>query len=363
MICLLCLGCTKEQTVKISVKNPTEQDRKQETLELVWNKLQAQLPVLDAANAVVTDAAGEEIPSQVVFNGGELPVGLIFQADVKAQDEAVYFVKAGTPAKYKTQIFGRLVPERKDDFAWENNRIAYRMYGPALEATGEISNGIDVWVKRTDELVVDDWYKKDDYHRDHGQGLDCYKVGRTLGAGAMAPYIDTLLVLGNNFISSEILDEGPLRIRFLLKYAPYGVDSVEWQETRTITLDANTPFNKIEELYRGNFEVMPVAAGIVMREGGEQLQEAAEGVIGYWEPENGNDGHTAIGVIFPNGASAVTVGSGGHLLALSEAGNGVPFVYYAGAGWSKNGFENAGEWFALLKDEAVRLGSPLVVSY
>ena len=48
------------------------------------------------------------------------------------------------PAQESAKVFGRHVPERKDDFAWENDRIAFRMYGPALEADGEISSGIDV---------------------------------------------------------------------------------------------------------------------------------------------------------------------------------------------------------------------------
>jgi len=49
---------------------------------------------------------------------------------------------------------GRLVPERKDDFTWENNRSAFRLYGPALKATGEISNGMDFWAET---------YRKADY--------------------------------------------------------------------------------------------------------------------------------------------------------------------------------------------------------
>ena len=31
------------------------------------------------------------------------------------------------------KVYGRHVPERKDDFAWENEYAAFRMYGPALK--------------------------------------------------------------------------------------------------------------------------------------------------------------------------------------------------------------------------------------
>jgi len=29
--------------------------------------------------------------------------------------------------------------------AWENDRIAFRTYGPALQATGEKAVGYDIW--------------------------------------------------------------------------------------------------------------------------------------------------------------------------------------------------------------------------
>ena len=50
------------------------------------------------------------------------------------------------------------VPERKDDFVWENDKVAYRVYGPALQAMGEITSGIDVWSKRVPDLIVNAWY-------------------------------------------------------------------------------------------------------------------------------------------------------------------------------------------------------------
>jgi hypothetical protein len=47
---------------------------------------------------------------------------------------------------------------------------------------------MDFWAKKTESLIIDKWYKDDlagvaSYHEDHGEGLDFYKVGRTLGLG------------------------------------------------------------------------------------------------------------------------------------------------------------------------------------
>ena len=109
----------------------------------------------------------------------------------------------GTPKPIVPKTFARFVPERKDDFAWENDMAAYRVYGPAL-ADENPSNGIDLWLKKTEELVVDSFYKADlqygkSYHDDHGQGVDCYKVDHTLGAGGVAPYVNGELLIRQSF--------------------------------------------------------------------------------------------------------------------------------------------------------------------
>lgn len=356
-------ACCAEKNMKISVKNTTDLSRTDETVTLPWETVSAALPGVEKSNVMVYDANNREITSQVIFNGGEKPEALIFQATVSPNAEAVYNVKLGTPAAYAPKAFGRLVPERKDDFAWENNLVAHRIYGPALEATGEISNGIDVWVKKTEELLIDVWYKTGDYHKDHGKGMDCYKVGRTLGAGAMAPYVDGKLVLGNNFTNAQVLDNGPLRISFKLDYAPYKAGEAELTETRVFSLDANSRFNKVEETYANAPAGMEVAAGLVSRpQPSDTLMDAAAGLLGYWEPQNNdnnmNNGHVALGLIFPQGAKEV-VNKDGHFLAIADYRNGEPFVYYLGSGWSKGGLESPAAWFEMMKNERIKLQNPL----
>jgi hypothetical protein len=94
------------------------------------------------------------------------------------------------PSDFAPKTYARFVPERYDDFAWENDRIAFRVYGKALEKVpDEMAHGQDVWAKRTSEMVINKWYKSCDYHVDHGQGLDFYDVGFSLGSGSSDPYI------------------------------------------------------------------------------------------------------------------------------------------------------------------------------
>lgn len=360
-------GCSKEQVVSVAVKNETELSRNLETVEVCWKQLSAKLQGINGNNVVVYNAEGQEIPSQVIFKGGKEPVALIFQATVQPNAETKYTVKIGQPATYTKQAYGRFVPERMDDYAWENNLVGHRMYGPALEATGEISNGIDTWVKRTGELLIDEWYKTGNYHKDHGKGMDCYKVGRTLGSGAMAPYIDGKIVLANNYIKQQTLDNGPIRISFRLDYAPFKAGEAELTETRIISLDANSHFNKIEEIYAGAPQDMPVAAGIVTRpEPGDTLMDASNGAVAYWEPQNNdngdNNGHIGIGMIFPDRLTDV-VAENGHLLALTTYPKaGEPFIYYMGTGWSKADVGSAAQWFEMINHENTRVKNPLVVN-
>ena len=178
-----------ESGTTVSVKNPSAFDR-HEIVEIPANKL----PMLPENKTYqIVTRSGEILPSQLTYDGK-----LIFQTNIKAAETISYIIKTGTPTDFPTHTYGRFITERKDDFAWENDRVAFRIYGPALIETDGPSNGIDLWYKRTSNMIIDKWYKDDiagvrSYHEDHGEGLDDYKVGRTLGAGMMAPYITILL--------------------------------------------------------------------------------------------------------------------------------------------------------------------------
>ncbi|MDR1274725.1 MAG: DUF4861 domain-containing protein [Odoribacteraceae bacterium] len=357
-------GCAKKQVITITVKNTTELPREKETVEIPWQEVAARYAGWTATGVIITDAEGFELPSQVLYGGDGTPRSIIFQASAAPGATSAYMMLRGAPAEYARQVFGRFVPERYDDFAWENALVAFRVYGPALEATGEISNGIDAWVKSSRQLVLDDWYATGDYHRDHGHGLDCYKVGRTLGAGAMAPLVDGALVLGNNFMAYNIVDQGPLRLSFELTYAPYAVGGSVVTERRLITLDANSRFNRVEERYE-NAAAMDVAAGIVLREGeGTMWTDAENGVVAYWEPRNNDNdddnGHTAVALLFPSGVKGIERVEG-HLAGIVGYAPDAPCVYYAGTGWSKGGIETPDAWQQHVADELTKLKNPLEV--
>ena len=65
--------------------------------------------------------------------------------------------------------------------------------------------------------MIDDWFKKMDYHHNYGEGMDCYKVGGTLGGGALVPYsAGETFVIGDNWASFQHICDGPIRTRLSL---------------------------------------------------------------------------------------------------------------------------------------------------
>ena len=97
-----------------------------------------------------------------------------------------------------------------DDIAWENDRIAFRIYGPALQHNPKehSGSGIDVWVKSVRKLVVNDWYHSKDYHHDHGTGLDMYEVGLSRGAGGLGVWDAGKLWNSKDWVTYKMLDKG-----------------------------------------------------------------------------------------------------------------------------------------------------------
>ncbi len=360
---LLLVSCSPSLTVEVS--NSTSIERDDETVEIAWSDL-ATLKGITPSTVVVIDHDGEQIPSQVIYHGEPEPQALIFQVDVDPQEQVLYKIKVGKRDNYPTEAYGRQVPERYDDYAWENNKVCYRLYGPALETSKEklVSPGIDVWVKNKEKLIIDEWYARGDYHHNYGDGMDCYKVGVTLGSGASAPLINgRLWYMNHNYQSYQTLDNGPIRTTVRLTYAPFSADSTEVSLTKIISLDANQRFNRMENSYTGAFDELPIAAGFV-RHAVKQIVIGAdwlalcEAVSDSKEPARDGDLYEA--VILPTGE--MVADTLGHAVAITRVKSGVPMVYYAGSGWSLGGVEDMDEWQEEIAAARAAIVAPLTVT-
>lgn len=315
-------------------------------------------PLGKGAFKVLNAATGREVPYQVLTEGTGRPVKILLDIPLKAGASATVRFVEGQPAPVAAKTYGRYVPERKDDFAWENDRVAFRMYGKALEATPkEMAYGVDFWNKRTENLVINKWYKRANYHKDEGEGLDYYHVGLTLGAGGIAPYLEDSIWFSRNYTGHRTLDSGPLRTTFELSYDAWQVGGKPVTVTKTVSLDAHAQLSKMQVRYS---QSLPVAIGIIKRkEPGAILLQEANGVMGYWEPQHGADGTTGIGCIVLAPVKEMKVEKG-HVLAVSATDGGGAITYYTGGAWDKAGLiKDADQWFRYLQEQAETLRQPV----
>ncbi|TDQ10948.1 DUF4861 family protein [Pedobacter metabolipauper] len=360
---VLCTALTA-QTISINLTNPGNFSRNKEVVSINWKDLVSKDPKLKADNFKVIDAATKkEVPFQLEYKGLNTVQNLLVQVTIGPDQVIRLTLIPGKPSIFPVAAFGRYVPERMDDFAWENDKMAFRAYGKALESTKENAFGMDVWAKRTDKMIINDWYKTGDYHKDHGDGLDYYSVGFTLGAGDIAPYINQSIIFSKNYRTWKVLDQGPLRFTFQLGYEDWNVDGKMVKVLKTILLDAGSQLNRVEAVYSFSGAAdLPVVMGIVKRKDpGSVMMNEVDGIMGYWEPQHGDDGTIGVGVLSLQ-KPAMMSAENGHLLTHSSAKNGEPVVYYSGAAWSKStDIKTAEQWFRYLNSFQLKLEKPVVV--
>ena len=351
-----CAPAADATPITVTVSNPSGMQR-QEVVELDAASVFQRLGISGGRQFVVKNALGFEAPYQLTYDGK-----LLIEACVAPKGQATYTITKGEPSVFVNTCYGRMYPERVDDIAWENDRGAYRCYGPALQRSGEDAFGNDVWVKNTPDLVVESRYynelvNKLSYHVDRGHGLDCYKVGPTLGCGTPA------LINGDNIVfpycwkEYELLDNGPLRFTVRLKYNPskYGNDQ-NVVETRILSIDKGSNFNKMTVWYDGLTAPADVASGVVIHTEDTESVVLGKNYVQYADPTDNPKGQNFqiyVAAIFPEGVDQTRKvmyqnpvrGNAGHALGIKKGIKaGEKFTYYFGSSWSKYDCRTQKEW-------------------
>lgn len=368
------------QQITLSVSNPTDHQR-QEVVEANLQTVQNLLGITAQESFVIKNGFGQEQAYQKSYDGK-----LLLYVSVLPKSKAEFTIVKGSPSAYKSFVFGKAYPERIDDFAWENDRSAYRVYGPALQRNGEKSFGTDVWTKSTQELVVDKRYKlhlwgvgqrdslkkaghpkegnaiyiASSFHHDHGDGLDVYSVGPSLGCGAPALMKNGELVFPYCYKDYKILDNGPIRFTVELTYHPNS-DGVT--EHRLISLDRGSHYNKITVWYDGIKQPTAWASGVVMN-GDGQLAMGQDYVL-YADPTDNpkvNQSQIYVGTLFPDGVDETTMlkGNKSHGIGIVRKYKGQPYTYYFGSAWSNYDVKTFAEWQLLSNNYLKNINNPLI---
>jgi len=251
--------------------------------------------------------------------------------------------------KYSTEpsTFARFVPERKDDFAWENDKVAFRAYGPALRQ-GKESSGIDCWFKKVDYPIVNKWYAQSkeglSYHEDHGEGLDSYHVGPSAGCGGTGIWLDGKRKALETFTESEVLKVSKKVSSFTLTYE-HEIDGHVYKEEKTITIKLGSQLFSAECVFYKDGEPaanLPICVGVSTSNGkAEAFSSMDNGWIACWEKIKGTYVGTAAKMNPNNIQSIETVISDvkdeSHIFIIASTDAKGKLSYSAGCAWSEAG--------------------------
>jgi hypothetical protein len=268
-----------------------------------------------------------------------------------------------TPAvAEKAETFCRHVPERLDDFAWENDKIAFRVYGPKLRK-GTENSGIDCWLKRVEYPIIDKWYgqmETKSYHTDWGEGFDPYHVGSSAGCGGTGIWLDGKREPLETYTKQEVIECSPERSQFKLSYE-HEINGVKYGEQKTITIELGKRLFEVRSVFTKNGKIaplLPVCIGLTTHDGKAQpSSNNKKGWIACWEKIADSELGTAV-VVDPKLIEEIkTVKSNtndqSHILIVLQTDSEGAVSYKAGYGWTKAGeISSLNDWKLYLNENS-----------
>ncbi|WP_075791755.1 DUF4861 family protein [Massilia putida] len=387
---LLCANAGACDRLTVTARHDLDAARPSETIAVPWKDVNAALPGALIQHLVVKDAAGHVLPYQVTNvapqakdpDGVGIAYGeLLFQHDFAPGEKTATFVVEKSDAltpPFAPKAFARYVPERLDDFAWENDVIGHRTYGPALAAPAPAgsgkevleTSGLDIWFKRVDYPIVDRWYNKghDHYHKDEGEGMDMYNVGHSRGAGGTGVWDGARLYTSGNYAGWKVLANGPVRAVFELTYDAWDAAGVKVTEVKRFTVDAGHQLDRIDSTFTfAGPSALTVAVGL-NKTPADKKQEArialvrdgADHALLQWV-EQATNGAFGAAIIVPTASGYAEDALNDLVLAKVESGK--LLRYWVGAAWDRAGrITSKSAWQAYVAAEARRIAHPVQIT-
>ncbi|MBF4507778.1 DUF4861 domain-containing protein [Flavobacterium sp. JLP] len=367
----------QSQNKTITVINSLPVNREFETVELTKKSLGLPKSAKLENFSIKEASTNLYLETQSVDNDGDGNMDvLLFQPKIGASSSKDFEIVASNSEPSKNiNCYSRFVPERTDDYAWENNKVAFRTYGPVAQkmvednvAGGTLTSGIDAWLKRVDYPIINKWYEKatlgtGTYHKDTGEGLDNFHVGDSRGVGGIAVNVDGKYYFSKNFISWKTITTGPIRTSFILTYANWDAKGHKITESKLISLDYGSYLSRFEINIKGS---KTIAAGLTLHDKkGIIGTNVKEGWISHWEPID--DSEIGTGIVAPNNTllsfeNYVTNDKDLSNLYANISIKKKKAIYYTGFGWKKGSpFQTQQEWEKYLSSFAEKINNPLSV--
>ena len=375
LILVLIIQSCSNPKLSISIKNDLDFDRS-EVMSISSIELK-KIGIEDLNSVEVRDNTGMAVVTQITADSQ-----LLFQAKVAGNSIANYTAgvrKGSEKPNSDISTYSRIVPERLDDYAWENDKVAFRSYGPEGQRQAEakvsgatMSSGIDCWLKRVDYPIINKWYKKAEtggsYHKDDGEGLDDYHVGSSRGCGGIGIFANETLYTSENFQKWNTIDEGPLQTNFTITYDPWEANGLMIFEEKKISLDLGSNMMKVELTLKSSENIDQATVGIAIHDSlAVSNTDKDSGWFNIWSPHADSKLGTALVLSHSDIAEFVDFRSSetdkSHLFVHANIKGG-NLTYYAGFTWLKSGqFSDQQDWENYLKRFAKSLDSPLSMTF
>jgi unsaturated chondroitin disaccharide hydrolase len=231
--------------IKVAIANQSPQNRPAEHIVIPISALKKIAPGLKAGSLIVTvtDAASleednqvlqsTELPSQVDdLDGDNQADELAFEVDLKPNQTRIVTITYGEPnrilrlcSEYARRT-GAMFATKFEGIGWESENNAWRLYFDAR-------NEIDLYGKRRHSLLLDLFATPEyDYHAESPYGRDIYRVGDSLGIGAVGAWVNGKIVKVSDVESRSyrVVSTGPVRAIVELTYKGWKLDG------RSVTL-------------------------------------------------------------------------------------------------------------------------------
>ena len=258
--------------------------------------------------------------------------------------------------------------------AWENDKVAFRQYL-------DTRNGRDIFGKRVTHMVMDSVgvNVSPSYHNLANWGMDVLKVGKSLGAGAIALQTkingtDTLIRLGGEDITNTVYEQvsdGPVRAIFRIKY--------DWKiNGRIIKITDETNIWGGQYFYESKISIVGAPEGSKLVSGIVNLHENVSkhfeinnaAVLYSHGPQSENNDELGMAIVVKNSGFAgfgATPNEASEVLNTYTVAQKIqtdkPLVYRFYAGWvlTDPGFSDALFFEEHLKKETRKMQVPVTV--
>lgn len=254
--------------------------------------------------------------------------------------------------------FCKLVTERKNEVAWENDLSAYRLYSQ-VGAPG--ASGLDYWAKSVDFPIINKWYagmnaweadstKGGSYHVDHGEGCDFYTVGKNphRGVGGTGVMSKGKVYVSKAYASFKEIANTDRFASFEITYDPYEVGGITVTETKRIDIVPATPFFKVTATFvtSDGSDVYAIVGLTKQQNESKVLKDQERGIIMQFAHPEGMP-QVASGIVVNPEYKPEFIEKDGDDIAKFKVKSGEPVIYFAGAGNQSHHKNRMSNWNGL----------------